>query len=759
MNSPKLVIFDCDGVLVDSEPISISVLLGLIAEAGITIPVGVAYERFLGRSMATIAELLGEEYGFDMARAQLDKMRARLNERFEAELQPIGGIRETLESLAIPFCVASSSQPERIARSLHTTGLLPFFTGRQFSSTMVARGKPAPDLFLHAASKMGFAPEDCLVIEDSPAGVEAALAAGMRVFAFAGGSHAGDGKLHETLAALLPDRLFDDMSQLPAMIASLENGNPEPGFVCAVDVGTGSARAGVFDRAGAMLGRAEFPIVMHRSSHGHAEHESEDIWKAVCKAVRAARQQAGVEARAIAGIGFDATCSLVVRDRAGQPLSVSESGEAARDTIVWLDHRALAEADECTATGHGVLDHLGGVMSPEMQTPKLMWLKRRMPQQWDKAGYFFDLADFLTWKATGSAVRSQNTLSAKWTYMPHLETGWRKDFFAAIGMDDLLERGGLPDRPAAVGHALGRLSPAAARALGLTTGCAVAAGLIDAFAGTIGVLGGFAGDYSGISRHLALIAGTSSCVAALSPEPRPLRGMWGPYFETTFPGLWMSEGGQSATGALLDHIIRCHGQGGAPDAAMHQRICARVQELRAEEGEGFARRLHVLPDFHGNRSPLSDPHALGVMSGLTLDSSFDSLCRLYWRTAVGIALGLRQILDMLNAGGFVIDTLHVTGGHTRNALLMELYADATGCTVIEPAAPDAMLLGTAMSAAAAAGLHDGLRASAAAMAQGGHTRTPDPAKAAGHARDYAVFLEMQRQRKVLDGLMQSPDRV
>ncbi len=120
--------------------------------------------------------------------------------------------------------------------------------------------------------------------------------------------------------------------------------------------------------------------------------------------------------------------------------------------------------------------------------------------------------------------------------MPHLETGWRKDFFASIGMDDLLERGGLPDRPAAVGHALGRLSPAAARALGLTTGCAVAAGLIDAFAGTIGVLGGFAGDYSGISRHLALIAGTSSCVATLSHEMRFSSGVWGPYLETTpFP--------------------------------------------------------------------------------------------------------------------------------------------------------------------------------------------------------------------------------
>ena len=103
----------------------------------------------------------------------------------------------------------------------------------------------------------------------------------------------------------------------------------------------------------------------------------------------------------------------------------------------------------------------------------------------------------------------------------------------------------------------------------------------------------------------------------------------------------------------------------------------------------------MLPDFHGNRSPLADPHALGVISGLTLDASFDSLCRLYWRTAVGIALGVRHILDTLNDGGFVIDTLHVTGGHTKNPLLMELYADAVGCTVVEPLADEAVLTGTA----------------------------------------------------------------
>ena len=239
---------------------------------------------------------------------------------------------------------------------------------------------------------------------------------------------------------------------------------------------------------------------------------------------------------------------------------------------------------------------------------------------------------------------------------------------------------------------------------------------------------------------------------ALSDEPRPFPGCWGPYFGAALPGRWLTEGGQSATGALLDHIIGWHGQGGEPTAELHRRIAARVMELRAQEGPDLAPRLHVLPDFHGNRSPFGDPHAVGVISGLDLDSSFDSLARLYWRTCVAIVLGVRHILDTLNARGTAIDTLHVTGGHTRNPLLMELYADATGCTVVEPAAPDAMLLGTGMLAATAAGLHADLPSACAAMVQGRSERRPDPAARTRFDRDYRIFLEMHRQRKALDAM-------
>ncbi|MEQ8598544.1 MAG: FGGY-family carbohydrate kinase [Devosia sp.] len=523
-------------------------------------------------------------------------------------------------------------------------------------------------------------------------------------------------------------------------------------FLVGVDVGTGSARAGVFTRDGRFRGRHEVPILMRRTDANFAEHDSSQIWQAVCEAVRGAMTIADARPADVSGIAFDATCSLVVRDASGAPVTVSRDGEDRWDTIVWLDHRALDEADECTRTGHEVLHYAGGVMSPEMEVPKLMWLKRHLPQSWDRAGQMFDLADFLSWKATGSLARSQSTLTCKWTYLGHEEQSWRHDFLARVGLEDLLEKAALPQKASPVGDDLGPLTAKAAGQLGLTTACRVGAGLIDAHAGALGVLGAFTADVDTIDRHLALIAGTSSCVMALSAEDRPTSGVWGPYYGAVLPGVWLNEGGQSATGALLDHIILWHSAGGEPTREKHLAICNRVMELRQSEGLNLASRLHVLPDFHGNRSPLGDPSALGVISGLTLDSDFDSLCRLYWRSCVSIALGVRHILDTLNTKGYAIDTLHITGGHTRNPLLMELYADATGCTVVEPSTPDATLLGMAMVAANAAGLYPSLDQACLAMQQGGTARAPRAEARAQFDRDYRIFLEMLKQRQVIDGL-------
>jgi HAD superfamily hydrolase (TIGR01509 family) len=219
--NPKLIIFDCDGVLVDSEPISMSVLIDVIAEAGGTVTEEIAYLRFLGMSMASVRDILLSDFGFTVTEEHLVIARREMRRRYAEELKAIPGIRQALERLSIPCCVASSGTPERIRFSLTTTGLLELLEPNIYSATMVERGKPAPDLFLHAARDMGAPPSACIVVEDSPAGVAAAQAAGMRVFAFTGGSHAGKAGLEASLAALGPDLIFDDMALLPELVAGL----------------------------------------------------------------------------------------------------------------------------------------------------------------------------------------------------------------------------------------------------------------------------------------------------------------------------------------------------------------------------------------------------------------------------------------------------------------------------------------------------------------------------------------------------------
>jgi HAD superfamily hydrolase (TIGR01509 family) len=217
----RLVIFDCDGVLVDSEPLAMRVLLEGLASAGYRIDEVSAYERFLGRSLATLQTILKNDLGVVLPTDRLEQMRLDLFDLYRRELEPMPGIGEALDRLTVPYCVASSSLPERIRVSLDVTGLLPRFESHLFSAAMVANGKPAPDLFLRAAAEVGVAPAACLVIEDSPPGIEAAHRAGMRVFAFLGASHARRPGYRERLAALQPDLLFDDMRQLPELIASL----------------------------------------------------------------------------------------------------------------------------------------------------------------------------------------------------------------------------------------------------------------------------------------------------------------------------------------------------------------------------------------------------------------------------------------------------------------------------------------------------------------------------------------------------------
>ena len=213
-----LTIFDCDGVLIDSELIALEVLSRMMSEYGSPMSVAACQDAFMGMHNADIVRAIEARIGRALPADEGRRMRARMIERLEVELKPIEGVAAALARLDGPVCVASSSDRERIALTLELTGLARYFGDAIFSGTEVAHGKPAPDLFLHAAAHMGVAPRDCVVIEDAVAGVRAAIAAGMRVIGFTGGSHSDAGhagRLREAGAAPivasmadLPDALF-----------------------------------------------------------------------------------------------------------------------------------------------------------------------------------------------------------------------------------------------------------------------------------------------------------------------------------------------------------------------------------------------------------------------------------------------------------------------------------------------------------------------------------------------------------------------
>lgn len=215
MTRPELVIFDCDGVLVDSEIIAVQVDQAVLTELGWPLSEAEIIERFMGRSHAFFVAEVEAHVGARLPADWDAEFEHRYLEAFEADLEAVDGIVEALDAIDVPTCVASSGSHKRIRLTLGITGLWTRFEGRIFSAEEVAEGKPAPDLFLHAAERMGVAPGSCIVVEDSVYGVQAARRAGMRVFGYAGGLSATG--LLEAGGALV----FEDMRELPALIRGL----------------------------------------------------------------------------------------------------------------------------------------------------------------------------------------------------------------------------------------------------------------------------------------------------------------------------------------------------------------------------------------------------------------------------------------------------------------------------------------------------------------------------------------------------------
>ncbi|XP_074506663.1 FGGY carbohydrate kinase domain-containing protein [Sebastes fasciatus] len=543
-------------------------------------------------------------------------------------------------------------------------------------------------------------------------------------------------------------------------------------YYVGVDVGTSSVRAALVTRSGLLQSTAEEPISIWEPQSDHYVQSSTEIWDKCCTVVKRVTQS--VESSQVRGIGFDATCSLVVLDQSFQPVPVSQDGDRQRNVVMWMDHRAEEQATRITNTGHGVLSRVGGVMSPELQPPKLLWLKENLREScWNKAAHFFDLPDFLSWKATGSLTRSLCTLVCKWTYCP--PEGWDAGFWTSIGLEDLLENnfskiGSVTCSP---GSPLGDgLTHKAAADLGLEPGTAVGASLIDAHAGGLGVIGA---DVKGfhlpcedqpITSRMALICGTSTCHMAISEQPLFVPGVWGPCLSAMVPGLWLNEGGQSATGRLIDHVVKGHAAYAQLQEQARQRFPFSGENIysflnnhlstMANSGSAvdlLGSSLHVWPDFHGNRSPLADPALKGMVIGLPLSQTVDDLALLYLATVQALALGTLHILEAMKEAGHDIRTLFLCGGLSKNALFVQIHANATGLPVVLPDQMEAVLIGAAVLGACASQDYSTIQEAMERMAKVGKVVRPDYELQSFYERKYKVFLRLFAHQREYQALM------
>ncbi|KAI1139295.1 FGGY-family pentulose kinase [Hypoxylon sp. FL0543] len=508
-----------------------------------------------------------------------------------------------------------------------------------------------------------------------------------------------------------------------------------PGLPCrpkqhyiGVDVGTGSARALIIDEDGKSVASAFKDIDQWQPQPGIYEQSVSQIWGSVCHAVKEALLRGGVQPESVRSIAFVATCSLALFTHdTNEPVAASGSESAERDhnIILWMDQRAKAEAKAINKTQHELLKYFGGSISVLMELPKILWLKHHMPEGEFQRCKFYDLNDALTYVATGNHVFPCTEMCNRDTLHIGVDgtaKGWSREFLEAVQLEILADEdfkrvGGVcrHGRAPPAGTLAGHLSERSARDLGLKREVAVAVGTIDSYSGWVGTAGlRFDGQQKfPLHSRMAVVAGTSACYIVASRKPVFAKGIWGPYQDWVLPGYWISEGGQVATGMLLQHVIEVHPAYGAAsklanisDLNIYDYLDRHLEHMRSKSGAPdvsyLGRNYFYYGDLWGNRSPIADPSMTGSVVGLTGDKSIDNLAIQYYGVLEFIALQIRHTISIMNEAGTEVNSFFISGSVANNANLMRLIATSCNMPVIKPRqAGAAVCFGAAILAATA----------------------------------------------------------
>ena len=475
-----------------------------------------------------------------------------------------------------------------------------------------------------------------------------------------------------------------------------------------IDCGTQGLRSVVVDTGGRVLGEAsqEYPIAYPRPAW--AEQNPDDWWAAARATVAAALAASGASPGDIAGLSVDGTsCTVVACRRDGTPL---------RPALLWMDQRAHEEAAAITATRHPILKYVSWQESPEWMIPKAWWLSKHEPEVFAAADLIAEETDWLMHKLTGRWTASQCNVTCKWNYA-RPEGGWPTGLLEVLGLSQLQEK--WPQEVLPMGALAGELTSQAAVELGLRPGIPVAQGGIDAYAAMLGVAVVKPG-------RMALVMGTSTCHMALCDHGIFESHVWGPYPDALIEGTWILEGGQTATGALVDWLADNFGYREELEAQQTGRHRFEVLDGKAAAVPPGAEGLVLLDYWQGNRTPIRDPLARGAVIGLSLSHGLGHLLRAIYE---GTAMGTRHILEDLAQAGFTAEGIYACGGGTRSALWLQIHADVCQVPLYTTALLEATALGTAMCAAVGAGLFSDFEAAAERMVHVTRKVEPNPANA------------------------------
>ena len=467
-------------------------------------------------------------------------------------------------------------------------------------------------------------------------------------------------------------------------------------YFIAVDGGTESLRAGIYDPSGTCLGWSTHAYLTTFSAGARAEQNPEDWWQALGTAVRGAIAEARIDTRAIEAICLTTTCCSVV--------ALDRSGHAVRPAIIWMDVRAGEEAQAVLETGDPALVVNGaghGPVSAEWMVPKSLWMQRHEPEQFDRAVTIGEYQDFMTIRLTGRRVASLNNASVRWHYST-LRGGWPASLVKALDIEALLEK--WPGEVVPLGTAIGQLTEEAASHLGVPSSVKLVQGGADAFVGMIGL---------GVAKpgQLAMITGSSHLQFGVSDQPVNYQGLWGSYADAVYPNRHIIEGGQTSTGSILQWLKRL----------MHGQMDLEALNVAAAKLEPGCDGLLVQDHFQGNRTPHTDPLSRGALVGLTLAHGPEHVFR---AIIEGICFGTRAILDQMGRAGFRSTELTVGGGATASDLWLQIHADTAGIPVSVPQSSAAPSIGAAVLAAHGAGHFASIDDGIAAMVKPGRKIEP-----------------------------------